>query len=99
LARVLRQNAAALSAGQAESRTKGARVEIWTERLMHEVEFAIALSVGHITAAEAERHIQSGRQGIPDGLTFESGVEVRAALEGAASVGPILEWAGKHRMA
>src|SRR5262249_22823771 len=97
LARVLRQHAGALSAGQAEGRTRAARVETWTERQMQEIEVAIALAVGHLTGVEVVNRITLGRQAIEDGLTLACGAEVRAALEGGASVAPLLAWATKAR--
>jgi hypothetical protein len=45
------------------------------------------------------RRIAIGRQPIDDGINLAFGAEARAALEGAASVQPILEWATKHRTA
>ena len=97
LARVLRQHAGALSAAHAESRARLARVEDWTHRMLSEIELSIALAVGHLTCAEVARRIDGGRQAVDDGLTLAAGVEARAALEGAASAAPILEWAAKHR--
>jgi hypothetical protein len=97
LARVLRQHAGALHAAHAEGRTRAAKVELWTERAMHEIEVAIALGVGHLTAAEVVNRIGLGRQAIEDGITLAFGAEVRAALEGAAAIGPLLAWAAKAR--
>ena len=97
LTRVLRQNAGAITVGQSEARARGARVEGWTERVMSELELAVALAVGHLTGAEVARRIAIGRQSIEDGINLAFGAEARAALEGAASVQPILEWATKHR--
>lgn len=97
LARVLRQHAGAITVGNAEARAKGARVENWTERVLTELELSIALAVGHVTGAEVARRIQIGRQVLEDGVNLASGAEARAALEGAAAIQPILEWAGKNR--
>ncbi len=97
LARVLRQHAGAITVGNAEARAKGARVESWTERVLTELELSIALAVGHVTGAEVARRIQIGRQVLEDGVTLACGAEARAALEGAAAIQPILEWAGKNR--
>jgi hypothetical protein len=97
LARVLRQNAGAISAAQSEARARASRVEAWTERMMSELELAIALAVGHLTGAEVVRRIGIGRQTVSDGINLAYGAEARAALEGAASVQPILEWATKNR--
>ena len=99
LARVLRQNAGAISVAQAEARARASRVEGWTERLLSELEMSVALALGHLTGAEVARRILSGRQHVDDGINLAFGAEVRAALEGAASVAPILEWATKNRTA
>ena len=97
LTRVLRQNAGAITVGHAEARARGARVEGWTERALTELELAVALAVGHLTGAEVARRIAVGRQPIEDGINLAFGAEARAALEGPASVLPILEWATKNR--
>lgn len=97
LARVLRQNAGAISVGHAEARARASRVEGWTERLLTELELSIALAVGHLTGAEVVRRIGTGRQPIDDGINLAFGAEARAALEGPASVAPILEWATRNR--
>ena len=99
LARVLRQNAGAITAGNAEARARASRVEGWTERLLSELELATALAVGHLTGAEVARRIAIGRQTVDDGLNLAFGAEVRAALEGPASVAPIVAWATKNRTA
>ncbi len=97
LARVLRQHAGAISVAQSEARARASRVEGWTERLLSELELAVALAVGHLTGAEVVRRIGIGRQPIDDGINLATGAEARAALEGPAAVQPILEWATKHR--
>jgi hypothetical protein len=97
LARVLRQHAGAISAGQAEARARASRVEDWTARVMSELELAIALAVGHLTGAEVVARIGSGRQVVTDGINLAFGAEARAALEGTQSVQPILEWATRNR--
>jgi hypothetical protein len=97
LARVLRQNAGAISVAQAEARARASRVESWTERLLTELELSVALAVGHLTGAEVVRRIGSGRQPIDDGLNLAAGAEARAALEGAAAVQPIVAWATSRR--
>jgi hypothetical protein len=99
LARVLRQNAGALSAAQAEGRARHAVVEGWTERRMSELELAIALAVGHLTATEIVRRIDIGRLTLDDGIGLPAGAEARAALEGAASIAPLLAWANRARAA
>jgi hypothetical protein len=99
LARVLRQHAGAISVAQAEARARASRVESWTERVLTELELAIALAVGHVTGAEVTRRIGIGRQAVNDGIDLAFAAEARAALEGAASVQPIVEWATKRRTA
>jgi hypothetical protein len=97
LARVLRQHAGALSAAQAEGRTRAAKIEVWTERVMQETEVAIALAVGHLTGAEVANRVSLGRQRIDDGISLAFGAEARAALEGNAALAPLLAWATKAR--
>jgi hypothetical protein len=97
LARVLRQHAGAITVGHAEARAHGSKVEGWTERVLTETELSIALAVGHVTGAEVARRIQSGRQVLEEGVTLAAGAEARGALEGAAAIQPILDWAGKNR--
>jgi hypothetical protein len=97
LARVLRQHAGALSAARTEARAREAKVEDWTQRRMSEIELSVALAVGHLTGEEVARRIIIGRQIIDDGLDLVSGAEARAAIEGQASIVPILEWASKRR--
>lgn len=98
LARVLRQNAGAISAGAQEARARGSKIEGWTERVMSEVELSIALAVGHVTGAEVARRAQSGRQNIEDGITLAAGAEARASLEGPESVAPLVAWGAANRM-
>ena len=97
LARVLRQHAGALTAARAEARARAAKVESWTERMLSEIELAVALAVGHVTGAEVARRLAIGRQVVEDGLTLVAGAEARAAIEGPAGVMPVLDWASKHR--
>ncbi len=99
LARVLRQHAGALTAAQAESRARSARIEGWTERLLSELELSIALAVGHLTAAEVARRIEIGRQVVDDGVNLAVGTDARAAIEGADAARPILAWANAQRTA
>ena len=82
---------------QAEARARASKIEPWTERVMSELEVAVALAVGHLTGAEVARRISIGRQGLDDGITLAMGAEARAALEGAAAVQPLLAWAGQNR--
>ena len=98
LGRVLRQHAGALSAAQAESRARASRVENWTERLLGEIELAIALAVGHLTGAEVARRIGIGRQVIDDGISLAIGAEARAVMEGSDAVTGILKWAAAERL-
>jgi len=97
LARVLRQNAGALTAAQAETRARASRIEGWTERVLPEIELSIAIAVGHVTGAEVARRLAVGRQHLDDGISFAAGALARAAIEGPQSVAPLLEWAAKSR--
>lgn len=97
LARVLRQNAGALSAAHAETRARASRVEGWTERLLSEGELSIAVALGHVTCSEVARRLSIGRQHLDDGISLAAGALARAALEGSASVAPLLDWAAKNR--
>jgi hypothetical protein len=99
LARVLRQHAGALSVAQAETRARASRVETWTERVLTELELAVALAVGHLTGAEVVRRIGTGRQPLGDGIDVASAAVARAALEGPASLAPLMAWAAKQRTA
>ncbi|MFO0591614.1 MAG: hypothetical protein U0441_28975 [Polyangiaceae bacterium] len=97
LARVVRANAGALTAAQAEARARGAKVEGWTARLLSEIELAIAIAVGHVTSEEVAARLASGRQQLDDGLSLAAGVHARAAVEGVKAVQPVVEWATKNR--
>ncbi len=97
LSRVVRQNAGALTAAQAEARTRASRIEGWTQRLMTESELGIAVAVGHVTSAEVAHRLTIGRQHLDDGLSLAAGLHARAALEGVKSVQPLVEWATKNR--
>ena len=66
---------------------------------MSELELAIALAVGHVTAQEIVRRIGVGRQALADGIDVALAAEARSALEGAASVQPLLAWATQNRTA
>ena len=97
LGRVLRQNAGALSAARSEQRSRVAEARPWTDRVMSDIEIAVALGVGHYTATALERRISSGRQQLKDGSAIACGLEVRAALEGTAAISPMVKWATTNR--
>jgi hypothetical protein len=97
LARVLRHHAGALSAGRAESRARGAEVKVWTERIMNDVEVAVALAIGHLTVEELCERVRIGRHRLEDGVSVAFGAEARAAVEGSASLAPLVGWADRHR--
>lgn len=97
LARVLRQNAGALSAAQAENRARVAKVEGWTTRVMSEIELGIALAVGHLTGEEIAKRFEAGRIAVDDGVALAAGAEARAAVEGPNGVLPLLAWAARRR--
>jgi hypothetical protein len=97
LARVLRQQAGALSAGRSESRARHAEIRDWTERILNDTEVAVAIAVGHFTSGALVDRVEAGRHHIGDGDTLASGAEARAVLEGSASIAPLLAWSARHR--
>jgi hypothetical protein len=97
LARVLRQQAGALSAGRSESRGRAAEVREWTERILSDTEVAVAIAVGHFTSAALVDRVEAGRHRIADGDTLASGAEARAVLEGPKSIAPLVAWATRYR--
>jgi hypothetical protein len=97
LARVLRHNAGALSAARSEARARGSLRKGWTERIMSDVEMAVALGVGHFTAQAVVERVMSGRHKPQDGASFACGAEARAVLEGPSSIKPLLRWAAQQR--
>lgn len=94
---VLRQHAGALTVAQREHRKREADVRRWTERVMSDIELAVALGVGHITADEVVDRFRIGRHRLADGISLAAGAEARAAVEGAASILPLLRWATQER--
>jgi hypothetical protein len=97
LGRVLKQRAGALSAARSEARTRKAEARDWTERMMSDTEVAVALAVGHFTAAALADRLEGGRHTLVDGHGVASGAEARAVLEGADSIKPLIRYANKHR--
>jgi hypothetical protein len=105
LARVLRSYAGALSAAAGRHPSSappasGARapsVARWTDRKLVELEAAIAIAVGDLTAAELVRRLSSGTVRLQDGLALAAAVEARAALDGPAAFAPLLDHAAAQR--
>lgn len=97
LGRVLKQNAGALSAARSESRPRSAEIRTWTERVLNDIEMAVALGLGHYTAEGLVERIRLGRHRIEDGVSLAAGAEARATLEGADAVRPLLGWATGKR--
>jgi len=96
-ARVLRQRAGALSAARSEARSRVASLRDWTERIMTDTEVAVALGVGHLTAQALVDRVRTGRHKWVDGGSIAGGADARAALEGAASIKPLLRYAADQR--
>lgn len=97
LGRVLRQNAGALAAAKREARSRAATVEKWTERLMSDIEIAVAIAVGHFTPEALVARILAGRHQLVDGVAVASGAEARASVQGSEHVKPLVRWAAQHR--
>jgi hypothetical protein len=103
LARVLRSYAGALSAAARPSASsppagpRPASVARWTDRKLIEIEAAIALAIGDLTAPELVRRLLAGSIRLQDGLALAAGVEARAAIDGPATFAPVLEYAAARR--
>jgi hypothetical protein len=104
LARVLRSYAGALSAAARSSSgsappagPRPASIARWTDRRLIEIEAAIAMAIGDLTAPELVRRLQVGSIRIQEGLVLAAAVEARAAVEGAAPFAPILDFAAARR--
>jgi hypothetical protein len=103
LARVLRAHAGALSAARpsagaaAAGGARPASVARWTHRRLAEMEAAIAIAVGDLTATELVRRLGAGSIRLEDGVALAAGVEARAAVEGPATMEPVLEYATSRR--
>lgn len=97
LGRVLRQHAGALSAARAEARSRGTDIRGWTERILSDIELAIALAIGHTTAELVVARFRSGRHQLEDGPGLAAGAEARANLEGSDAIAPLLRWSASQR--
>ncbi len=97
LGRVFRHHAGALAAARREERPRSGRVEKWTERVLSDVEVAVAIAVGHFTPEALVARVMAGRHQLVDGVAVGSGAEARAALEGGECVKILLRWAAKQR--
>jgi hypothetical protein len=104
LARVLRSYAGALSAAARPSSgptppagPRPASVARWADRKLIEMEAAIAIAIGDLTVDELIRRLKIGSLRIQDGLALAAAVEARAAIDGPATFGPLLDFAAAHR--
>jgi hypothetical protein len=103
LARVLRSHAGALSAaarGSSAPPAAGARaasIARWTDRRLNEAEAAIAIAIGDLTAGELVRRLGTGTVKLDDGIALAAGVEARAAIDGAATFAPLVDYATSRR--
>jgi hypothetical protein len=104
LARVLRSHAGALSAAARSSgapagggTARAASVARWTDRRLSETEAAIAIAVGDLTAPELVRRLVAGSIKLDDGVTMAAGVEARAAIDGASTFAPLVDYATSRR--
>jgi hypothetical protein len=96
--RVLKAHAGALSAAGPSARQKPSQAAAsWTQRKLDEVELAVALAVGDISAAEALKRITTGYATLTQGPALASGMEARATLEGTGVVEPLVEHVAKER--
>ncbi len=97
LGQVLRQRAGALSAARSEARSRGAEIRDWTERVLSDIEAAVAIAVGHFTAKAFVDRVAAGRHQPQDGVTLACGAETRAVLQGAEAIQPMLRYAASQR--
>ncbi|MBM4356738.1 MAG: hypothetical protein FJ096_01375 [Deltaproteobacteria bacterium] len=97
LGRVLKQNVGALTAGPAEARYRGEQMRGWTERLLNDIELAVALAIGHITVEVLVDRLTSGRHRLQDGVGLAAAAEARAAIAGVEAIRPFIVWATRQR--
>jgi hypothetical protein len=97
LGRVLKQHAGALAAGRSESRHRGEQMRGWTERMLNDIELAVALAIGHITVEAMLERLQVGRHVLADGVGLAAAAEARAAVAGAEVIKPLLGWSARAR--
>jgi hypothetical protein len=105
LARVLRSYAGALSAAARPSSgssppsggPRPASVARWTDRKLIELEAAIAIAIGDLTAPELVRRLLVGSIRMHDGLAMAAAIEARASLDGPGTFAPVLDYAAQHR--
>jgi hypothetical protein len=97
LSRVMRQRAGALSAGRSEHRPRGAAVRGWTERMLNDIELAIAFAIGHMNTEALLARLNSNRQRVLDGAGLAHAAEARAVVQGAESIAPLMRWAREQR--
>ncbi|MBM4375496.1 MAG: hypothetical protein FJ095_10455 [Deltaproteobacteria bacterium] len=99
LGRVLKQNVGALTAGPAEARYRGEQMRGWTERLLNDIELAVALAIGHITVEVLVERLEIGRHRLEDGVGLAAAADARAAVAGVETIRPLLTWANRRRNA
>jgi hypothetical protein len=97
LGRVLKQNAGALAAGPAEARYRGEQMRGWTERLLNDIELAIAFAIGHITVDVLVERVTNGRHRLEDGISLAAAADARAAIAGVEAIRPLLAWSTAQR--
>lgn len=97
LGRVLKQHVGALTAGPSEARYRGEQMRGWTERLLNDIEFAIALAIGHITVEVVVERLESGRHRLEDGVGLAAAADARAAVSGSETIRPLVAWANRRR--
>ena len=97
LGRVLKQNAGALTAGPAEGRFRGEQMRGWTERMLNDIELAIALAIGHITVEVLVERVSGGRHRLEDGVGLAAAADARAAVAGVDAIKPLVAWSTKQR--
>jgi hypothetical protein len=97
LGRVLKQNAGALAVAKSEARRRFAALEPWTERILNDIEVAVAIAVGHFTAKALVDRLVAGRHKLVDGTSVASGADARATLEGPEAIRPLVVWAAQQR--
>lgn len=97
LGRVLKQNVGALTAGPAEARYRGEQMRGWTERLLNDIELAIALAIGHITVEVLVERLTNGRHKLEDGVGLAAAADARAAVSGSETIRPLVAWSTRNR--
>ncbi len=97
LGRVLRHYKGALTAGPAEQRSRGSEAKGWTERMLNDIELAVALAIGHLPVDALVDRLESERHRLDDGVGLAMAAEARAAVAGRDATQPLFRWAAKRR--